>query len=265
MKLTFMGTEPMDNVGARVDLLEPWARECTLQVCVETIESNVTNGELHELVTNVVMNSTIVPGRPDIMNMEPILIQTTRNTTDSVNSANNESSSSIYKLTKVAMLSMQSWFGELFTNGSVTRNKDNMNRPITSTNHTGAKVNSTFTIDSGFYFFDTDLVQAFWWGYTEEPLGIDLLMDRMATSLTVNFRSLNTAKKSVNGTVLSAESLVFVRWGFMTAPLLGVLLTAAFLGSIIYQSSSCGPNLWKTSVLALLLHGLDEDAQEEFD
>ena len=117
---------------------------------MQTIESNITDGELHEIVANVVVNSTVVPGTPGTIDMGPILIQTARNMTGNAHGVNDGLHSSMYVLTKIAMLGMQSWFAELSTNGSVSCNKDNLDRMFTSTDNAGIiKANSIYKIDSG--------------------------------------------------------------------------------------------------------------------
>lgn len=254
-----MGTEAQAGQAGR---LQPWARQCTLQACVQTIESVITNGELQENVTSIVTNTSVVSTGPGSTDMEPIVIHT--NTTKDGVPTDLEADFSSYTLSKEAMISMQSWFAELFTNGTASRNKDYISKTLTSANNAAIKVNLTVGISSGETFFDTDIVQAFYWNYYEYPSGLDMLMNDLATSLTVAFRSL-WGQEAVNGTTLSQETFVHVRWGFMTAPLLAVLLTTAFLTGIIYMSWSPGADLWKTSVLGLLFHGLDEYTREKFE
>lgn len=254
-----MGTE---SQAGQEGQLQPWARQCTLQACVQTIDSIVTNGELQENVTNIITNTSVVSTDPGSTDMEPVVIRTNASSHDvDSHSASNVSS---YILSKEAMISMQSWFAELFTNGSASRNKDYISKTITSANNAAIRVNLTVGISSGETFFDTDIVQAFYWNYYEYPSGLDMLMNDLATSLTVAFRSL-WGQEAVNGTTLSSESFVHVRWGFLTAPLLAVLLTTAFLTGIVYMSWSHDAKLWKTSVLALLFYGLDDDAREKVE
>ncbi|KAK1491302.1 hypothetical protein CCUS01_03087 [Colletotrichum cuscutae] len=47
MKLIFMGTERQGGVAGA---LAPWARQCTLQACVQTLDSEIINGELEETI-----------------------------------------------------------------------------------------------------------------------------------------------------------------------------------------------------------------------
>ena len=132
----------------------------------------------------------------------------------------------MHVLIKIAMFSMQSCFEELFINGLVSRRK--------------AYINSTFTIATRFAFFNHDIAKAFRWNYDEYPPAIEILMERLATSSMVSFQSFEKGRETVNGTALSAKGPVFVRWVFSTAP---HFLMVDFLGSVVYQSSSYGPNL----------------------
>lgn len=91
-----------------------------------------------------------------------------------------------------------------------------------------------------------------------------MLMNDLSVSLTVAFRSL-WGSEAVNGTAFRNESFVFVRWGFITPLVLSVALTAGFLAQAVYRSWKCDAKLWKSSVLAVLFHGLEPDVRERFD
>lgn len=248
MKSTFMGTESNTEAAGN---MQPWARQCTLSACVQTITSQVVNGNLVEKVTNVLTNSTVMTRSSNETELEPIIIST-----DASTSGNTSSAPTSYILSAEAMLGMQSWFAQLFASGSASRNDAELNKTI--------GVNLTVGISSGSTFFDTDIVQAFYWNYYEYPSGLDMLMSDLGISLTVAFRSLS-GQEPVNGTALTAESFVHVRWGFVAPLILAILLTAGFLSAAVYRSWRCGAQLWKSSTLAVLFHGLDEDAREKFE
>ncbi|GME48376.1 putative acid phosphatase protein [Neofusicoccum parvum] len=245
MKLIFMGTESQSGLAGA---LEPWATQCTLSACVQTISSSITNGELSENITHTVTNDT-VPVGGSVASLDPVLIGSAHG-------------NGTYLISMEAMLGMRSWFGELFANGSAARNDRFINQTIDTGD--AVLVNLTVGISSGTTFFDSDIVQAFYWNYYEYPGGIDMLMRDLAVSVTVSFRSFLGAVE-VLGLALSIESFVHVRWGFVAAPVLAVLLTAAFLGVAMYRSWRCGARLWKSSALAMLLHGLDGDARGRFE
>lgn len=250
MKLTFMGTESSTSIAGNI---QPWARQCTLSACVQTIASQVVNGNLVENVTDVVTNDTVITPSNKGIGLEPVIITTGTSTNSTSNSTMSPTS---YILSAEAMLGMQSWFSQLFASGSASRSDSAFNKTI--------GVNLTVGISSGSTFFDTDIVQAFYWNYYEYPSGLDMLMDDLSVSLTVAFRSL-VGQEPVNGISLTAESFVHVRWGFVTPLILAIVLTAGFLSTAMYRNRKCGAQLWKSSTLAVLFHGLEDDVREKFE
>ncbi|KAK3332723.1 hypothetical protein B0T19DRAFT_482928 [Cercophora scortea] len=253
LKLVFMGTEAQDGTPGEI---RPWAQQCTLSACVQTLSANVTNGNLNETVISTLTNDTVPnDGAARIEKLEPIHI-----TSPATNTT--------YNMTMPVVLGMQSWFADLFRNGSASRNAEFINRTISTVpGSPNVVVNLTVGISSGTTFFDTDIVQAFYWNYYEYPSGLEMLMRDMAISTTVSLRSIggNDTRLPVNGTAISSESYVRVRWGFVAVPVLAVLLTAVFLATAIAMTRRSGARLWKTSALAMLFHGLDEDARERFE
>ena len=75
-----------------------------------------------------------------------------------------------------------------------------------------------------------------------------MLMNDLATSMTVAFRSFSGAEP-VAGTVLSDESYVHVRWVFMTVPVAVVLLTGLFLVATSLWTTVSKTKVWKSSAL----------------
>lgn len=250
-----MGNESSTSAAGSI---APWARQCTLSACVQTITSQIVNGDLVENVTQVMTNDTVITPSSRGTDLEPIIITTDGASNSSSNNSNNTSSPpTSYILSAEAMLAMQSWFAQLFATGSASRSSSSFNKTVC--------VNLTVGISSGSTFFDTDIVQAFYWNYYEYPSGgLDMLMDDLSISLTVAFRSLS-GQAPVGGAALTAESFVHVRWGFVTPLILAVVLTAGFMSAAMYRSYRCGAQLWKSSALAVLLHGLEENAREKFE
>ncbi|KAK3375602.1 hypothetical protein B0T24DRAFT_524142 [Lasiosphaeria ovina] len=251
MKLTFMGTEAQAGKAGEI---QPWARQCTLSACVQTIQSSVRNGNLNETILSQTTNDT-VPGDGGaslISNGQPQPIVITSNTTGTS-----------YNMTANAMLGIQSWFTTLFRNGTASRSSSVTNRTMTNLPGSPIVVNLTVGISSGVTFFDTDMVQAFYWNYYEYANGLDMLMSDLAVSMSASFRAISG--QQVNGTSLTNESYVHVRWGFVAVPVLAVLLATVFLFVAIHRTWTSGARAWKTSALAMLFHGLDEGARGKFD
>lgn len=241
MKLTFMGSESQSVP----DVLNPWAQVCTLSACVQTMESAVINGYLNENVTKAHMNGSV----QDISSAQA----------DVPVSVTSPDTNETYTLAMGAKLAMESWFSDLFKDGSASRSAQATNQTISDGN---VIVNLTVGVSSGETFFDTDIVTAFYWNYYEYPTGILMLMEDLATSMTVAMRSFNGAVPHA-GLAWTWESFVQVRWAFITVPVLVVVLTALFLLAAIWRSQQSHTKLWKSSALAMLFHGLDHDAREK--
>jgi hypothetical protein len=245
IRIIFMGTELHDLPNQ----LNPWATQCSLQACVNTLVSTVTNGTLVENITHSVLNHTVVDiSSPDIESDFGVYI-----TGDS---------GSPFLLGMGALLSIRGWFSALFTNGSAIRTTSDFTRSITDPDR-AVVVNLTVGISSGETFFDSDIVTAFYWNYYEYADGLNMLMNDLAVSMTTAFRGFNGAVP-VHGKSLTAESYVSVRWGFAVLPVAAVLLTVFFLIASMVMTHTSKTRLWKSSALVSLLYGLDQDTKDKF-
>lgn len=255
LKLVFMGTEAQDG---RPGETRPWARECLLSACLQTLETRVENGVLRENVTRSEWNNTVVDIR-DTRKDNGVYFTSPENSTAAATTPT--PTPTPYLMGIEAMLSMRGWFSTLFANGSAVRSATSFNRTVTDNT---VVVNLTVGISSGETFFDSDVVTAFYWNYYQYADGLDMLMADVATSMTVAFRGLaNTAP--VPGRALAQESYVHVRWGFAVLPLVVVSAAALFLALAVRRAARAGTGeLWKGSALAMLFHGLDEDTRARF-
>ncbi|RDW60272.1 hypothetical protein BP5796_11878 [Coleophoma crateriformis] len=241
IKLIFMGTEAQDGQPLNYN---PWATQCTLDYCAQTIDSAIVNGKISENVTAEIHNNSVV----DITNSQgtiPVSIISSENKT--------------LFISEPAMLGIQSWFSTIFTNGSASRNSsfESLNQAAL------VVVNLTVGISSGTTYFDTDVVQTFYWDYYEYADGLPKAMSDLASAMTVAFRSFNGAIP-VSGIATTLETYVKVRWGWISLPLFVVLATAVFLVLAMTSSSRSGTELWKGSALALLFYGLDHATKVQF-
>jgi hypothetical protein len=245
MRVIFMGTEHHDVP----DAVNPWAKQCSLQACVNTLSSSVINGTLHENITHTVTNHTVIDiSSPDPNSDYGVYIK--------------GESNEPYLLGMGALLSIRGWFSAIFTNGSATRTTSDFSRSITDSDR-AVVVNLTVGISSGETFFDTDIVTAFYWNYYEYPNGIDMLMSDLAVSMTTAFRGFMGAVPT-NGTSITTESYVHVRWGFAVLPIVVVVACLIFLLAAMVLTRTSHTQLWKSSALAALFHGLDKDTREKF-
>ncbi|KAI1342817.1 hypothetical protein F5Y15DRAFT_269493 [Xylariaceae sp. FL0016] len=244
VKLIFMGTEAYDGLAGET---KPWARQCTLSACRQTLKTNVSNGILNEEVIDSAVNQTV-------------LDNTNLNDGADHNVYALGTDGFAYMLGIEAMLSMRGWFSTLFASGAAVRSASSFNRTITDNT---VVVNLTVGISSGETFFDSDIVTAFYWNYYEYATGLDMLMSDMATSMTVAFRSFLGAAPA-SGRAISMESYVHVLWGFAVVPIVVVVGAAFFLIGAIYWTERTHTKVWKSSALAMLFHGLDSDTKAEF-
>lgn len=251
MKLIFMGTEKQDGLPNQ---LRPWAQQCSLSACVQTLQSSVENGELIEKPIKSVTNDTVPRTADVIENLIPVTITT----------PSHNGTLETYTMTREVVLAMQTWFEYLFRDGSASRSAEYISRTLkTAPGSANVLVNLTVGISSGETFFDTDIVQAFYWNYYEYPGGIEMLMHDMAVSMTVSLRSIGG--EAVQGMAFINQTYVHVQWGFVAVPVAAVAMAALFLVTVMWKTRASGTRLWKTSALAMLFHGLDEDARERFE
>ncbi|MCJ1267651.1 hypothetical protein MMC22_007537 [Lobaria immixta] len=84
---------------------------------------------------------------------------------------------------------------------------------------------------------------------------ISKTMDRVALAMTNSLRGLSSL--NVDGQSGSMELYVRVSWPWLALPVLSVILGMLLLISIMKVTQEHKLNIWKTSELALLFHGLD--------
>lgn len=242
LELFFLGTEAQDGPPLNYN---PWAKQCTLEYCVQTLQTAVVDGKLSQNVTNTTRNATTV----DISHTKgsvPVSIKPPNGT-------------SLF-ISEAAALGIQSWFSTLFTNGSASRNSTE-----TVIRDQSVVVNLTVGISSGTTYFDTDIVQTFYWDYYEYADGIGQAMSDLATAMTVAFRSFNGVNQ-VPGTAYGQEIHLRVRWSWIVVPVMIVLCTFIFLALVIFNAHRHKVPLWKTNALAVLLSGvgLDHETRKLF-
>ena len=90
-------------------------------------------------------------------------------------------------------------------------------------------------------------------------------MDRMATALTNSMRGYPDHTEMMTGPSFDKESIVDVRWAWMTLPLSLLGITFFFLVATIIRSSIEQDHIgvYKTSAIATLLYGLPDDMQKK--
>lgn len=97
------------------------------------------------------------------------------------------------------------------------------------------------------------------------PYDFNSYMGLLTTSMTNNLRTKIKGTEAVTGTAWSTETFVRIRWVWISLPVFLLLTTLAFVLGTIAKSSRQKAGTWKTSALAVLLHGLSSEARHKLD
>jgi hypothetical protein len=87
-------------------------------------------------------------------------------------------------------------------------------------------------------------------------LGFEQAMSTIAAALSQS--SIEQSNFSIPGTVHRVQTVVEVQWVWLILPALVVALADVFFIWTIITNKKSGTSLWKSSVLALLYHGLEK-------
>jgi hypothetical protein len=88
-------------------------------------------------------------------------------------------------------------------------------------------------------------------------------MDSIATILTDTIRSYPNSSEPVEG-YGGVESIISIQWAWIVLPVLVLLLTYIGVSLTICRSPSrCDGGIWKTSLLASIIHGMIPDTREQ--
>lgn len=92
--------------------------------------------------------------------------------------------------------------------------------------------------------------------------GPDSIFERIAESMTFRIRSIGDPAEAAAGVAYNVETTVHARWVWATFPIALIVLTSCFLFVTVMLSVRQRIPMWKSSSLAGLLHGLDEETCE---
>lgn len=90
-----------------------------------------------------------------------------------------------------------------------------------------------------------------------DTFGLEAIMRNIAASLTKCL--LEKSNQTVDGTVSVSEAYVSVEWEWITLPAIILLSTMILFISTILGNKKHGLDLWKSAILPVLYHGLDND------
>ena len=109
--------------------------------------------------------------------------------------------------------------------------------------------------DKGQFFFTAQKIVE---NGTSRYSGPEPVFARMAEIFTAQIRNMASLEYAVAGIAQTAKTFVETRWWFCVLPVALVGLTFTFLLLTIFISVRNDIPIWKSSVLAILAHGLDE-------
>jgi hypothetical protein len=91
-------------------------------------------------------------------------------------------------------------------------------------------------------------------------------IDGLANSLTAAIRQYGAANEAIKpiGTTWRNETCITVQWAWLSLPAVLLLLAIIFLVILIWKTKSRQVVLWRSSPLALLFHGLDQDVKDKY-
>lgn len=87
--------------------------------------------------------------------------------------------------------------------------------------------------------------------------GLETIMHNLATSLTTHL--INKSNETVGGTMSVSEVYVSVEWAWITLPAIVLLSTLILFICTTLGNKKHGLDLWKSAILPVLYHGLDND------
>lgn len=97
------------------------------------------------------------------------------------------------------------------------------------------------------------------------PYDISPGLDQIAASITNSMRRRTNGTETVTGAAWAPQTFVQIRWVWITLPAVLLIFSFIFLVGTILESARKNVAIWKTSALAVLLHGLSGDAQHKLD
>ena len=89
------------------------------------------------------------------------------------------------------------------------------------------------------------------------------VLAQVADGMTVAIRSIAGPKSSVAGSAMDTQIFVKARWIWSGLPIALIFLSFVFMISTLTISLRRGVPVWKSSSLAVLVHGLDEDTRDQ--
>ncbi|KAF6231562.1 hypothetical protein HO173_010314 [Letharia columbiana] len=194
------------------------AWECALLYCVNTYFASVTDGDIDQRIEKTWRNNSASHSQgSDLIYNPPQSI---------INITGNAST---FKVASVAANAMNSFMSETFTGSG--------------------GINSSSSGSA----FSSDIIHALY-----NTRNYSKSIENLATSMTNNIRQQKDSDSSTfEGVAYKTETYVHVRWAWFFYPATVLALSLLYLLGTIIESRNRDILIWKSSNLALLLHGQD--------
>lgn len=223
--------------GAKVN-----ANECVLTWCVNSYQSVYQEGQFTEVVTQSFHNTTLAPFPYRNINssVHGAMYEYARDI--SLSSPTHEGATSFNVAARTQMQVLAAWWEFLPSFATIDNATSNASlRHMNWENPPG-------------YLRQFD--QNPWLS----PNNVSQRMEQLASTITNAMRSTNNTEH-ILGLAFTSEVYVKVSWAWMILPLIVLFASLAFLIATVRQSSQ-GPQTWKNSAVATLMHALPGEVQQ---
>jgi hypothetical protein len=219
----------------------PIAAECVLRWCVKTIEAQCQNGVYSETISSTYTNDSVLPDQfkwfynsitgTSAAHTAYDIIITPPNQTETFVVPKNVNSQTLVSLEGLIPTYISAW---------------------------------NVTADPYWKVPWSDNLEPLNYGSWPKPDSIAEYSERIASAFTTVIRNYPNSSLPVFG-YGGVETYVHIQWGWLALPLILVLGSLILLVNTIRNAVLMGGNgIWKTSLLASLLHGLDETSRRDF-
>ena len=236
----------------------PIAQECVLSWCVKEIESSYESGQYTETVRKTYQNTTQCPFPwmsyeilPPIDNATSWWVEYARNISISRPPLMEFDDPSVfndaYEVDNITMSNVITTFDNIFP--SYFTDNGPWGKPTLRY--------KDFYIGASFRNLNFNPWQA--------PNNVTRHLERLATAVTNSMRS-STSVEMLEGAAYSKETYVSIKWGWLSFPILLLVLSSVFLVATIIKTSGDGATgLWKTSAMPTLIYSLPKETQSQFN
>lgn len=223
---------------------KPQAFECVMWMCVKTFSASMSGGVFHEqIISRWPEANESIPGFPTLPSSSS---GPSRNF-----SLHPPNDTAEYTIDMATIATMKIWLLGVLSGLSWS--------PGQNAVPTGSDV----SMDLGQAFYRAQQISKTalksWNNATSELAGPANILAKVADGMTVTIRNMAGPDSSVPGTANGVETFVQARWLWAILPIALVVLTLAFMGLTLFMSVHNGIPVWKSSSLAVLVHGLGDD------